>query len=96
MKKFLKIGLFLLMLSCMFPVMVHAQDGTDPVNDFLSYIWDFIPVKYKSISFTVITGLYLFEQFLAATTKIKANSSFQLVASWISNVFKAVKLKFNK
>jgi hypothetical protein len=75
------------------PFMAHAQDAGGSVNDLFGFIWDFIPAKYKSIALTVLTGLYLFEQFLAATTKIKENSTFQIVAKWVATVYAAIKKK---
>jgi len=93
--KVFKFLMFIGICFLMFAVPGFAQDstgidstgtGSNPVNDLVSFLTGFIPVKYLATIVVIITGLFLLEQYLAANTKIKANSTFQLVAGWIKSI----------
>jgi hypothetical protein len=95
MKKGFKIfcALVVFALVMLVPSVIFAQDSTvvspvvdGSVTDFFSFLLSFIPVKYQATVLTIVTGLFLLEQFLAATSKIKANSTFQLIAGWITSI----------
>jgi hypothetical protein len=91
MKKYYKIT-FLLILIALPSIALFAQDAQTGVGvDDFSFLLKFIPKRFQAVSFTVITLLFFMEQFLAATSKIKANSTFQLVANWIGSMYKAVR-----
>lgn len=71
--------------------MLFAQGGTTaPATDIFSFLAGFIPVKYQALAITVLTGLYLLEQFLAGSSRIKANSTFQLIGGFISRIYNSV------
>jgi hypothetical protein len=93
---FISIAIIMIALPCMH---AFAQDSSSvtPVatgaGDLFSFLVSFIPVKYQATALLVVTGLFLLEQFLAASSKFKANSTFQLVAGWITLVYNAIKGK---
>lgn len=100
MKKLVKYSLIVLVLALAFTVPAMAQDSTGVSivgsgGDLFSFLLNLVPVKYQAITFTVITGLFLLEQFLAASTKVKANSTFQLIANWLIGLQNAIKAKKN-
>ncbi len=90
----------LLVCSCLLFVGVFAQavDGIiqpapsislDPVG----YLVSLIPVKYQGITFLVVSTLLLWEQFLARTNVIKANSTEQMITGWFQSIYAALKPK---
>jgi hypothetical protein len=95
MKKTFK-ALILFTLAILSFGFVYAQDGGVSGDDVFSMLVSIIPAKYQAMVLTAVTGLYMLEQVLAASTKIKANSTFQLIAGWIVSTIKAVKVKFQK
>ena len=62
-------------------------------TDIFGFIFGLIPLKYQAIAFTVVTGLWFLEQFLASTNLIKANSTLQLISGWITNLYSAISNK---
>lgn len=98
MKSWFKVSLVLfVVLAIVFPSMhVLAQDSTTTLpavgaGDLYTFIAGFIPVKFQATIITVLTGLFLLEQFLASNTKIKANSTFQLIAGWVNTLYSIIK-----
>ncbi len=57
---------------------------TDGGVSIFNYLLNLIPVKWQGLIFTIIGILYLLEQWLAKTDRFKANSTFQVVGSWIT------------
>lgn len=58
-----------------------------PSTDIFGWVLGLIPIQYQAIVFTVITALWFFEQFLASTNLIKANSTLQLITGWITRLY---------
>lgn len=61
--------------------------GVDAGADFFGFLFSFIPDELKSTIITVLTGLFLLEQWLAKTSLLAANSTFQLIGSWIRSIY---------
>ena len=92
--KFFVLAVMCFLLSTvLFAQVVPVDPALATSPDIFSFVLGLIPVKYQAITFTVLTGLFLLEQFLASSAKIKANSTFQLIAGWISAFFTASKNK---
>ena len=64
-----------------------------PGFDIFGYLVSLIPVKYQSLVFVIVSTLLLWEQFLARTNLIKANSTEQMITSWIRSLYNSLKPK---
>lgn len=64
-----------------------------PGFDIFGYLVSLIPVKYQSLVFVIVSTLLLWEQFLARTNLIKANSTEQMITSWIQSLYNSLKPK---
>jgi len=82
MKKFI-----LFFVACIFlSLATFAQSDTVVVNPIIAEgIWGFVSnllVKYQWITY-VITGLFFLSEIIGNITKVKANSVYQLIASYL-------------
>lgn len=97
MKKVFKFLLFSFALFAFSGLFAQDSTAVDVVTgagaeavDLFSFLAQFIPVKYQAMVITVLTFLFLLEQYLANTTSLAANSTFQLVSGWIKAAYQAL------
>ena len=80
--------LFALTFFCL---SLFAQASGTPVQpDVFSIVLGLIQIKYQAITFTVLAMLYVLEQILASSSKIQANSTFQLIGGWLTGLYNAI------
>lgn len=82
------------------PLFAQAVDGiiqptpAQPQTfDAINYLVGLIPVKYQGITLVIVSTLLLWEQFLARTGWIKANSTEMMITGWIQKVVGILKPK---
>jgi len=87
--------LFLLgVIFLLFSTSLFAQTFLQvPGFDIFGYLVGLIPVKYQPLVFVIVSTLLLWEQFLARTNLIKANSTEQMITGWIQSLYNSLKPK---
>jgi len=87
---------FLLFGAAFAQTEVPTQLLTDAPNqsfDIVGYLVGLIPTKYQPLAFVIVSTLLLWEQFLARTNVIKANSTEQMITGWIQKAITYLKPK---
>jgi len=89
-----KVFLFLGIILILFSTNLFAQTILQvPGFDIFGYLVSLIPVKYQPITLVIVSTLLLWEQFLARTNLIKANSTEQMITGWIQSFYNSLKPK---
>jgi hypothetical protein len=91
MRRFIKLAFFCLIMCI--SISLFAQGNDVDLSGAVSSILDFLPAKYQKFFTILMTSLFVIEQILASTQKVKANSTFQLIASWVNKIYDVVKTK---
>jgi hypothetical protein len=89
-----KITLLLFIMFFLLGTTLFAQTVVQSTTfDIFGYLISLIPLKYQPLVFVIVSTLLLWEQFLARTNIIKANSTEQMITGWFKSIYAALKPK---